>query len=186
MNLYKKAGIAVVVAFLLVVGQTFLASGRFPAMLFNFTKAELQVGDLAPEVEVETDVGESINIRNHGGKWLIIYFYPKNNTAGCTAQAEGFRDLYPDFQAAGAEVLGVSTLDSERSHEKFQEEYDLPFPRAVEHQKKLAKAFGVTVFLGTCMRDTIVIDKDGRVVHVLQGVDPNANPKQVLKLIQNG
>lgn len=128
--------------------------------------AELKVGDKAPDFTLPNQNGEPVSLSDFKGKKaIVLYFYPKNETPGCTAEACGFRDSYEDFQAAGAEVIGVST-DSAASHQKFINNRKLPFILLSDKQKKVSKAFGVKSFLLLLIsRVTFVIDKEGVIRH---------------------
>jgi peroxiredoxin Q/BCP len=102
----------------------------------------LKVGDPAPEFELKTDTGETARLSDFRGRRVVLYFYPKDDTTGCTAQACGFRDAYPRIEERNAVVLGVSP-DSETSHRKFKTKYDLPFTLLVDPDHRVAQAYGV-------------------------------------------
>ena len=122
----------------------------------------LKVGDKLPLFKAVDARGEVFNVSNYIGKPLVIYFYPKDDTPGCTIQACTFRDQYEDFKALGAEVIGVSS-DSEKSHQKFASRYKLPFILLSDGAKKLRRLFGVpSDLLGLLPgRVTYVVDKEG-------------------------
>lgn len=105
------------------------------------------------------------------GRKVVLFFYPKDDTPGCTAEAQSFRDHYSEFQILDTVVLGVS-FDSQESHQKFQEKHELPFPLLVDADKKIARAYGVkgTLFAD---RDVIVIDGKGKVAKIIRSVDPD-------------
>lgn len=128
----------------------------------------IQKGDKCPSFTLKDQHGEEVNIDNLIGKDnLVIYFYPKDDSPGCTKQACSFRDAFEDFKDAGARVIGISS-DDEKSHKKFAEKHNLPFTLLADSQKKVRKQFGVpTNLLGFLPgRVTYIIDKDG----VVQGV----------------
>src|SRR5437899_782036 len=104
--------------------------------------ADLRVGDPAPDFEAKNDQGETVKLTDLRGKRVVLYFYPKDNTPGCTAQACGFRDQYPTITDKNAVVLGVSP-DSAQSHVKFRDKFELPFPLLVDADHKLAESYGV-------------------------------------------
>jgi peroxiredoxin Q/BCP len=104
----------------------------------------LKVGELAPDFELLSDSGEPVRLSSLRGKKIILYFYPKDDTSGCTAQACAFRDTYPQIEAKNAVVLGVSS-DGLKSHAKFKSKYDLPFTLLVDDQHRVAEAYGVWV-----------------------------------------
>ena len=148
----------------------------------------LHIGDRIPE-ELGTDQhGETVKASHYAGKKLAIYFYPKDNTPGCTAQACSLRDGYSDLQQAGYEVLGVS-VDSEASHQKFVNKHTLPFPLIADTEKRLVQLFGVWQektmmgkrYMGT-VRTTFLTDEQGVITHVLAGreVDTKNHAVQIL------
>lgn len=148
----------------------------------------LHIGDRIPE-ELGTDQhGEPVKASHYAGKKLVIYFYPKDNTPGCTAQACSLRDGYSDLQQAGYAVLGVS-VDSETSHQKFINKHTLPFPLIADTEKRLVQLFGVWQektmmgkrYMGT-VRTTFLTDEQGVITHVLAGreVDTKNHAVQIL------
>lgn len=148
----------------------------------------LHIGDRIPE-ELGTDQhGEPVKASHYAGKKLAIYFYPKDNTPGCTAQACSLRDGYSDLQQAGYEVLGVS-VDDEASHQKFINKHTLPFPLIADTEKRLVQLFGVWQektmmgkrYMGT-VRTTFLTDEQGVITHVLAGreVDTKNHAVQIL------
>ncbi len=129
--------------------------------------AKLKVGDTAPNFTLKNAQGKAVSLSDYTNKQaVVLYFYPKDNTPGCTAQACSFRDQYEDFKDVGAEVIGVSS-DSSDSHEKFEEEHRLPFVLLSDNGGKLRKQYGVPSTLGLLPgRVTYVIDKSGIVRHI--------------------
>jgi thioredoxin-dependent peroxiredoxin len=127
----------------------------------------VQQGDIAPDFTLPTQKGEAFHLKDLiGTAAIILYFYPKDNTAGCTAEACSFRDQYEVFKEAGAEVIGVSS-DSEESHQRFASKHLLPFLLLSDKSGKVRKLFGVPSTLGILPgRVTYVIDKEGVVRHV--------------------
>src|SRR5215217_1860597 len=103
---------------------------------------KLKVGDLAPEFSAVTDAGKSVKLSDYRGKRVVLYFYPKDDTPGCTTQACGFRDSYPAIEEKNAVVLGVSP-DDEKSHVKFKSKFNLPFTLLVDADHAIADAYGV-------------------------------------------
>lgn len=150
----------------------------------------LKIGDKIPEVLGTDQNGNEIKARDLAGKKLALYFYPKDNTPGCTAQACSLRDGYADLKKAGYEILGVS-IDSETSHQKFIEKISLPFPLIADTDKKLVEEFGVwqekknygKTYMGT-VRTTFLIDEDGIIRHILEGrkVNTKNHATQILEL----
>jgi len=138
--------------------------------LFDFLgggKPKIGVGDEAPDFELLDRAGRAVRLRDFRGKQpVVLYFYPKDDTPGCTKEACSFRDQYEDFQTLGAEVLGVSS-DSTESHARFGEKYDLPFRLLSDRGGLARKAYGVPSTLGVIPgRVTFVIDTAGVVRHV--------------------
>ena len=140
--------------------------------------ARLQVGDTAPAFRLRTDDGPEVSSEQLAGRRYVLYFYPKDDTPGCTAQACGLRDSFDRVRATGVEVFGVSP-DSVRSHAKFREKYGLPYRLLSDEGHRLAEAYGVWVqkkamgreYMGN-ERTTFVIGADGRVEKVLPQVKP--------------
>ena len=133
----------------------------------------MNVGDKAPEILGINEKGEEIRLSNYKGKKLVLYFYPKDSTSGCTAQAFNLRDNYDALRQAGYEVVGVS-VDSEKSHQKFIEKNSLPFPLIADTDKKLVEQFGVwgeksmygRKYMGT-FRTTFIINEEGIVERII-------------------
>src|ERR1700690_1106803 len=131
-------------------------------------KLKLKEGDKAPEFSVNTNGGGKISLADFKGKNVILYFYPKDDTPGCTKEACAFRDYFADFKKAGAVVLGVSP-DSVKSHDKFVEKFKLPFILVADEDRKIAEAYGAwgeKSFMGRkymgVFRVTFLIGPDGR------------------------
>jgi peroxiredoxin Q/BCP len=119
-----------------------------------------------------------------GEKIVVLYFYPKDFTSGCTTEACSFRDNYKPYQDKGAVVIGVS-LDSVESHRKFSQKYNLPFAILSDNQKEAAKAYGVLGLGGfLAKRVTFVINKDGKITHIFPKVDVSKHSQEVLKALE--
>ena len=152
---------------------------------------KLKEGDKAPAFSAETQSGEKISLNSLKGKPVILYFYPKDDTPGCTKEACGFRDLYKEFQEAGAVVLGVST-DSVKSHGKFAEKFSLPFPLLSDPEKEMVEAYGVwgeksfmgRKYMGT-NRVTFLIGPSGRIEKIWSKVKPEEHPAEVIEAIRS-
>lgn len=142
-------------------------------------------GVVVPNFKAKTQSGDSFELSDYLGKPLVIYFYPKDNTPGCTTQACSFRDQYQDFQDLGAEVIGISG-DSEASHDEFAQKHKLPFILLSDRTKKIRKLFGVpTHFFGLMPgRVTYIIDKQGKVVSVFDSIKANVHIEHALKMIK--
>lgn len=143
-----------------------------------------QDGQAAPEFKLQDQKGAWHTLKQYHGKWLVLYFYPKDFTPGCTTEVCQFRDDVMKLHKDGAEVLGVS-LDDVESHAKFAEKYHVPFPLLSDADKSTAKEYGVLTFsekmnLSYAKRETFLIDPDGKVAKRYVDVDPKENSGQVL------
>ena len=139
-------------------------------------------GQAAPEFHLEDQKGNWHTLAQHSGKWVVLYFYPKDFTPGCTKEVCTFRDDVIALRKAGAEVLGVS-LDDVKSHAEFAEKYHVPFPLLSDSKQETAKAYGVlTSKMGMtyAKRETFLIDPHGKVAKHYRDVDPEKNSKQVM------
>jgi peroxiredoxin Q/BCP len=144
--------------------------------------AELKEGSPAPAFSAKGDDGKSYGLEALKGKYVIVYFYPKDDTSGCTMEAEGFRDDAPKYAERGAVVLGVS-LDDAESHKAFRAKHGLNFPLLVDG-KRLAEQFGVPTTFGFAARQTFVIGKDGRILKVFRKVDVKSHSDEILALLK--
>lgn len=145
----------------------------------------LEEGTPAPEFEAQTDDGRTVTLNDLRGKPVVLFFYPKDDTPGCTTQACGIRDAYGEFRARGIEVFGVSRDDGE-SHQAFKEKLELPFPLLVDDGRALGDAFGIESFSDKFpgyKRTTVVIDPEGNVLKRLDDVDPATHADEVLGLL---
>ena len=150
----------------------------------------IEEGKPAPDFTLASDSGEKVTLSELRGSPIVLYFYPKDDTPGCTAQACGIRDAWTEFQASGAVVLGVSP-DGEASHAKFKEKYDLPFPLLADTDHAVAEEYGVwgeksfagKTYMGV-ERSTFVIDADGNVAKVFHKVKPAEHADQVLEALR--
>lgn len=144
------------------------------------------VGTAAPEFKLQDQKGQWHTLADHKGKWVVLYFYPKDQTPGCTTQACTFRDHVFKIRDAGADVIGVS-LDDVKSHAEFAEKYKLPFPLLADTNKEASTAYGVLnsiIGFQYAKRDTFLIDPKGIIVKHYKGVDPKQNATEVLADIQ--
>lgn len=149
----------------------------------------MNIGDKIPAILGTDADGKVIKAADYAGKKLVIYFYPKDNTPGCTAEACSLSDGYLQLRKAGIEVVGVSK-DSAESHAKFAQKHSLPFPLIADVDLELHKAFGVwqekklygRTFMGT-VRTTFIIDEQGRVMHIINKVKTKDSANQILALI---
>ena len=140
----------------------------------------VEEGKPAPDFELESDSGETVRLSDLRGKPVVLYFYPKDDTPGCTKQACGIRDAWGEFQRAGAEVFGISA-DSRASHERFKSKYSLPFTLLADPEHKLGEPYGVSQEgKNSYERSTFVIDADGNVAKIMRRVKPEGHADQVL------
>ena len=142
----------------------------------------LEAGDRAPSFTLKDQDGNVHRLRDYKGKTVVLYFYPRDATPGCTVEACAFRDAWSRFEEAGAQVLGVSTDDVE-SHASFAREHELPFPLLADVEERVATDYGVTVRAGMTMRTTFLIDGQGVIRRVFEGVDPGVHVDEVLAAI---
>lgn len=153
---------------------------------------KLKVGDPAPEFSAATNGGGKVSLADFKGKNVILYFYPKDDTPGCTKEACAFRDQFAEFTKNGAVVLGVST-DPVKAHDKFVEKYKLPFTLLADEEKKIVQAYGVwgeksflgKKYMGT-HRVTFLIGPEGRIKKIWPKVKPEEHAKEVLAALSAG
>ncbi|MBW3612279.1 MAG: thioredoxin-dependent thiol peroxidase [Chloroflexi bacterium] len=151
--------------------------------------SRLDAGDPAPDFSLETDDGTVVSSADLAGSRYVLYFYPKDDTPGCTKQACGLRDSWSGVSETGVPVFGVSP-DSVRSHAKFRAKYDLPYRLLADEGHRLAEAYGVWVqkkfagreYMGV-ERTTFVIGADGRIQHVLPQVKPEEHAAQLVEVL---
>jgi thioredoxin-dependent peroxiredoxin len=152
----------------------------------------VEEGKQAPDFELTSDSGERIRLSELRGRPVVLYFYPKDDTPGCTTQACGFRDAYGEFEERGATILGVSP-DSEASHVRFKEKYGLPFTLLADPEHEVAEQYGVWVekvsygkkSMGI-KRSTFVIDAEGNLVKAMLGVSVDGHADVVLEALPAG
>jgi peroxiredoxin Q/BCP len=151
----------------------------------------VEEGKPAPDFELKSDSGETVKLSDLRGKQVVLYFYPKDDTPGCTTQACGIRDAYSEFEQEGAVVLGVSP-DDERSHVEFKQKYELPFALLADVDHSVAEDYGVWVeksyagkkYLGVA-RSTFVIAEDGTIKRAIHDVKPDSHADDVLETLRS-
>lgn len=143
----------------------------------------LREGAMAPGFSATTHAGDPLSLSDLRGKVVVLYFYPKDNTPGCTTEARGFRDAYQSYQDIDAVVIGVSSQDNE-SHREFAEEHGLPFVLIPDEEGAIAKSYGVGNFLGLANRVTFIIDGEGKIAKVYEKVAPKNHAEEVLADIE--
>lgn len=150
----------------------------------------LTAGSLAPDFSLPDENGESRRLSDYRGKVVVLYFYPKDDTPGCTAEACGFRDTYADYEKAGVPVLGISP-DDVKKHHKFKTKYNLPFTLLADTDHAICELYGVwgrKKFMGKeydgVFRTTYLIGKDGTILHVFENVKPEGHSQEILKVLE--
>ena len=146
----------------------------------------LEIGSIAPDFTLQDQHGNSISLHDFAGKRIVLYFYPKDNTPGCTRQACAFAGAYAAFRDNNIVVIGISK-DSVASHQKFAQKYDLPFILLSDPERQAIEAYGVWQEKKMCgktsmgvVRTTYIIGEDGRITHVMPKVKPDTNAADVL------
>ena len=151
-----------------------------------------KAGDPAPDFEASTTDGKRVSLKDYRGRKLVMYFYPKDDTPGCTKQACSLRDHNREIKAKGAEILGVST-QGEESHRKFTQKFALNFPLLADTEGKVGRAYGtlggeglvskLKTAVGMANRVTFIIDENGRIAHVIARPDVANHAEEVLALL---
>ncbi len=164
----------------------FIIAGVFMFALSLVAAPQLKPGDAAPDFSLPDADGKIHTLKEYRGKIVVLYFYPKDDTPGCTAEACNIRDNYAELQKAGLVILGVS-YDDASSHRKFAGKYKLPFPLLSDTKKEVAAAYGakgtLTGFL-VAQRKTFLIDKDGKILHIFNKVQTNDHTRQILDILK--
>ena len=149
----------------------------------------IEEGTAAPDFSLPSDEGEEIRLSDLRGKPVVLYFYPRDDTPGCTTQARGIRDAWGEFERSGAVVLGISP-DSPKSHAKFREKHSLPFTLLADEEHEVAEAYGTWVqktymgkeYMGV-ERSTFVIDAEGKLAKVMRRVKPDEHADDVVAVL---
>ena len=166
-------------AFNLVVG--FIMFGLFATA----QSADLKIGDKSPEFNLLNQAGETISLNQYNDKWVVLYFYPKNDTPGCTEEACSFRDNINRLIAQKAVVLGVS-LDSQESHADFAKKHELPFNLLADESAEVTKQYGALLDLKVikfAKRHSFIIDPQGNIAKIYRNVNPKEHVRDVMKEI---
>lgn len=144
----------------------------------------LQVGTPAPDFSAQTTSGNTIRLTDYRGKKVVLYFYPKDDTPGCTVEACGLRDQYQKIRELGAEILGVS-VDDTVSHQKFTQKYQLPFQLVADTDKKITKSYGaLNEKWSMAKRVTFIIDERGKILKVFDSVSPQSHAQEVIDTLK--
>lgn len=157
----------------------------FVPLKFNFTMSDLKEGDLAPAINSVDENGDLITLKQFRGKRVVLFFYPKDNTPGCTAEACDLRDNYSQFIAQGFEIIGVSA-DSEKSHLNFKSKHELPFSLISDVDKKVLQDYGAwgekklygKSYMGV-LRKTFIVNEEGYVENIIEKVKTKEHSKQI-------
>ena len=147
--------------------------------------ASLEEGATAPSFEAPNQDGEVRKLSDHAGKWVLIYFYPKDDTPGCTRQACSLRDGFKQFKDAGVVIYGVSRQGAE-SHRQFRKKHRLPFDLLVDEEGSIGKAYGIgsMPLIGFYKRQSVLIDPKGKVAKFMDSVDPDTHAQDVLAWVR--
>lgn len=159
-------------------------AGLLAALLVvNARAAELEVGTVAPAFTLNDQENTPHRLEDYRGRWVVLYFYPKDDTPGCTTEACNFRDDLPKLRALGVQILGMS-VDSTESHAKFASKYKLPFPLLADEGGVVAKSYGALWSLGPvkfAKRHTFIIDPEGKVARVYRDVKPEQHSGEIMR-----
>jgi peroxiredoxin Q/BCP len=157
---------------------------------FKKVSTKIKEGDKAPDFSVRDASGNTVRLKDLRGKKVVLYFYPKDDTPGCTKEACAFRDSFAKFRKRGIEILGVS-LDNEKSHQKFAQKYDLPFRLLADTDRAVSESYGTygeKKFMGRKYmgnhRMTFLIDEEGKIKKVFSKVKPEAHAEEVLEAFE--
>lgn len=141
-------------------------------------------GQPAYNFSLMADDGKIVKLEDYKGKWVVLYFYPKADTPGCTTQAKEYTKLMPEFEKRGIIVFGIST-DNVEDIRKFKQKYNLKVRFLSDPKGEVAKAYDVPLIFGLCSRNTVIINPEGKVEKIYRGVDPSADAKNVLGYISS-
>ncbi|AKA48096.1 alkyl hydroperoxide reductase [uncultured archaeon] len=143
---------------------------------------QLETGTKAPDFESVDQNGNPVKLSDYDGKVRVVYFYPRDNTPGCTKEACNFRDNYEEYEKNGIKVFGIS-VDSEKSHKNFADKYELNFTLVADKSKEISEKYGV-LGVSSARRVTYLIDREGTIAHVYPKVSPKEHATEVLKKIE--
>ncbi len=178
-----KSKVLIVCSSLFLLTTPSLSTAQNTLFSKQSTAQKEWVGHSAPDFKLQDQNGKWHTLDQYKGKWIVLYFYPKDDTAGCTQEANQFKALYPEFLQSNAVVIGAS-LDDVASHQKFSEKLGLPFPILADEKGKLAGKFGIVRNLGItkiAKRESFLIDPKGAVIYHYTSVNTQTHADQVLK-----
>ncbi|MCX8112136.1 MAG: peroxiredoxin [Bacteroidia bacterium] len=157
---------------------------RFLASLIGVSVAQVQVGqEVPPTLSAQDETGKKVSMGDLRGKWAVLFFYPHDDTPGCTRQAKEFSRLHTDFQKLGAQVYGVSGQNAE-SHRAFKKKHNLTIPLLVDSTASLSDFFGVKRMMGMCSRDVVVVSPQGKIALIRRGVSPDTSAQEILNWLR--
>lgn len=162
--------------------STLLLTALASSSLMMFAFSTPSVGSMAPEFTLNSQEGEPVSLKDYRGKWVVLYFYPRDFTSGCTLEAHNFQRDHPQYQQKGAVVLGVS-VDSADSHKQFCTKEGLNFKLLADTDHRVSREYGSLTNLGLvkfASRHTFIINPDGKVVKIFTAVNPNKHSEEVL------
>lgn len=172
MRLARRLGTVIAVLLPAALGCGTVAGGARSALL--------PPGAVAPHVEAADQSGTTRTLAEYRGRPVVIFFYPRDGTPGCTKEACTFRDAWPRYQQAGVAIVGIST-DGVQAHARFADEHKLPFALLADTDAAIARAYGVDVTFGLTKRVSFLIDAEGRIARVFPNVDPGVHATEVLE-----
>lgn len=153
-------------------------------VLFNFSGSKLKTGDKLPEMILYDQDNNTVNTKSFRNKWYVLYFYPKDHTRGCTRQSKDYSKLSKVFKDHDIVVYGINTQKPQK-HCGFKEKHSLNINLLSDKDGRLAKLLGVKILFGLCMRDTIVIDPDGKINKIFRNVNPSSDAEKIFEYINN-
>lgn len=162
-----------------IVGGAVFACASAPVKRPDGGEGPLPAGAAAPDFQATTKAGEPVRLSSLRGHAVVVYFYPKDFTPGCTSEACAFRDAWGKYQSQNVTIVGVSQ-DTEESHRKFVKQHELPFPLASDEDGAIARSYGVKTTLGVDARVTFLVGPDGKIVKSWPNVDPAVHATEVL------
>ncbi len=145
---------------------------------------EVKEGDKFPDFRLKADDGKEISLSDLKGKKSIVYFYPKDNTPGCTKEACSFRDNINSFKSLGIPVFGIS-VDNIESHKKFKSKYSIPFTLLSDSDKKIVTELGIKSISGVASRVTFILDENGKILKIYPKVSPDKHAEEILEFLRN-
>lgn len=179
MDVSRRKLLAFAVLGAVVLGGAAFACGSGPVKRPDGGEGMLPMGASAPDFTATTKAGEPVRLSSLHGHAVVVYFYPKDFTPGCTSEACAFRDSWAKYQAQNVTIVGVSR-DTEESHRKFVKQHELPFPLASDEDGAIARSYGVRSALGVDARVTFLLGPDGKVAKIWPDVDPAIHATEVL------